>query len=417
MNKKNVLMIAILLLLTIIVVLLVFKNFKDNNNEQTYHYDGALDFDFKMIQEVNKGYKDNYLISPLSIAYALNMVNEGSNGQTKEQINNLLGNYKINTIKNIKNKINIANGLFINNNRKDIINDDFVNTIKTKYEADTIYDEFTSPKVINDWVSEKTYNMIPELMDDLDSELLMIIANTIAIDVEWRNTFLCKNTKEEKFYKNDETINTPMMYTNEDVEYIENKNAKGIIKKYRTYFPNDDETINDINDGVSLEYIAILPNDDLDSYINNFNRNELNDLLESKNNYSNYDVNLKLPKYTYDFDYDKFKKDLMNLGMVDAFTPYKADLSNIADNLYISEAIHKTHIELSENGTKAAAVTAFAIKANSAFEQKKEIDITFNKPFIYIIKETNNDNIWFFGKVTTPMKWEDNSSCETNYEG
>ena len=75
--------------------------------------------------------------------------------------------------------------------------------------------------------------------------------------------------------------------------------------------------------------------------------------------------------------------------------------------------IHKSHIELSEDGTKAAAVTIIMLK-DSAFhmtEEKKEYEVKFDKPFIYIIKEKHSNNIWFFGTVREPMKAEDNKAC------
>ena len=70
---------------------------------------------------------------------------------------------------------------------------------------------------------------------------------------------------------------------------------------------------------------------------------------------------------------------------------------------------------MNENGTKAAAVTIFILDKNAAYiEPKDKIEVKFDKPFIYIIKEKNSDNIWFFGTVYTPSKWEENVNiCET----
>ena len=93
------------------------------------------------------------------------------------------------------------------------------------------------------------------------------------------------------------------------------------------------------------------------------------------------------------------------MGITDAFDENIADFHNIINdntnyNLYVSEAIHKSVIELNENGTKAAAITYFGMSKNSMMPKEKEvINIKFNKPFLYIIKDKNNDNIWFFGTV------------------
>ena len=78
-------------------------------------------------------------------------------------------------------------------------------------------------------------------------------------------------------------------------------------------------------------------------------------------------------------------------------------------HLFVDEAIHKTHVEVSEKGTKAAAVTAFTTKEfSAAIEDKEVINISFDKPFLYVIKDKRYKNIWFFGVVYEPMKWEDN---------
>ena len=97
----------------------------------------------------------------------------------------------------------------------------------------------------------------------------------------------------------------------------------------------------------------------------------------------------------------------------------KANFNYLAPDIYVSDAIHKSHIELSESGTKAAAVTIFTFDKNAIIEKTKEtINISFNKPFLYLIKEKNNNNIWFAGIVYEPMKFEDNT-CDDgvgNYE-
>ena len=85
--------------------------------------------------------------------------------------------------------------------------------------------------------------------------------------------------------------------------------------------------------------------------------------------------------------------------------------SNNIDRLYVSEAIHMTHISLNEKGTKAAAVTYFGVDKATALEDKKEkIDITFNNPFMYMIRDSKTKEILFFGVVENPNEWK-GSTC------
>ena len=375
-----------------------------NNTKEKFDF---YDFDFKIIKNVSDDYPNkNVLVSPLSIGYALSMLNEGAQENTKTQISSLLGNYKIEDTNNVENHISIANGLFIKDVYKDTIKDEFTNVVKNKYSADVIYDEFKSPDVINNWISNKTYNMIDKVIEDISSDFVLAIANTIAIDVEWANKFECERTKEEDFtLSTGEKMKTAMMHSSDDVLYIKTNKAQGIIKSYKTY------------DGNELQYIAILPNGNINQYLYEFNEDELSDLLNSAILPSKeVTINYSLPKYTYDFDFDNFQNALQSLGMTDAFDSQKANFDNITNDIYVSKAIHKAHIELSENGTKAAAVTVFMMDKNSAEPiQKRVINVVFDKPFVYLIKDKSSNNIWFFGTVNEPLKFEDHK-CETKDE-
>ena len=410
---------AIILIAVLVCVMSLFALSKIKHNPSIIEKPSPItnnqtsSFDFKMIKEVQKTHKENYMISPLSIATALKMVSEGANGNTKTQIDNLLKDYTINNNLNVKDRISIANLIFIRDTYKNDIKEEFKNKIKTNYDSEVMYDEFKTPKPVNDWISKKTYNMINNVIDDLSSDFVLGLANAIAIDVEWENKFECNKTTKEEFTKDDNTtVDVAMMHSTNDITYIENNNAKGIIKDYAVYDKETGKIVDERNENtVELEYIAILPNTNIDDYINKLDNNELNNLLSNKKEASkNLDINLSLPKYTYDFDYKDFQDGLINLGITDAFNSSNANFSNISDiKIFISKAIHKSHIELSENGTKAAAVTVFIFEKNAMVENKKEvIDIKFNKPFIYIIKEKNSNNIWFFGTVYEPLKWEEN---------
>ena len=429
MNNKKKMIIVILVLIILIGALLVFKKvFNNNNNPEN---PGPIvtnpndRFDYKVIKETNNLIKNqNYLVSPLSMGYALSLLNEGADGNTKTEIENVLNNYAFPSIINVKDRIGIANLLFVRDIYKDDISTDYISTLQNNYSSDLIIDKFITPDKANEWIKEKTFNMIKNPIKNLSSNFVLGLANAIAIDLEWKNKFECTKTSSEDFTKVDGTkIKTAMMHSENDVYYISNDNAKGIIKDYAMYDITTGQRVYEENSNtISLEYIAIMPNKDINKYLKTFDEKELINLLESKKRSAlNADIKYSLPKYTYDFSYKDFSKMLTNLGMKDAFNPEKANFKKMVKKeslleLYVSKAIHKTHIELSENGTKAAAVTIFLMDKNAdMFEQKEVIKIDFNKPFIYIIKEKASENIWFFGTVYEPMKWEENTNnCNYN---
>ena len=190
---------------------------------------------------------------------------------------------------------------------------------------------------------------------------------------------------------------------------IKNGNAIGIIKDYAIYDKDGKYGYGKPSDEViELQYIAIMA-DNIKSYVSNFSKEELENFKEQDP--KGADLILNIPKYKYETTYNGFKDDLISLGLKHLETDNLDKLFNNMD-LTLSSAIHKTNIDLSENGTKAAAVTAFMYELSAMPEEKEEIVITFDKPFMYIIKEKNSDNIWFVGVVYNPTNYKDHT-CET----
>ena len=415
MKNYITLIVTSVLVLLLIAISLYRKNVHEEDSNNKIAIDSNLDFDYKIIKSAhNNSNNKNYMISPLSIAYALSILEEGATDNTKDEIDKVLNNYSLPNVVNIKDKISLANALFIKNEFP--IKEEFINKVKEQYNSEVLYDEFNTPDVINNWVNEKTYKMIPKAVDSLNTLFKLGIVNALAIDVEWRVQFECTDTKKETFtLSNKSKMNTAMMHTSKNISYFKIKGAKGIVKDYAKYNPTTGNK--DYDEGTQLEYIAILP-DNINDFMQNLNSETLNEIKNNlKESSEELEINLSLPKYTFDYTYGSFMKDLNALGIKDAFSEENAKFKNISDiDLYVNDAIHKSHIELSENGTKAAAVTVFSM-ATAGLPMKKPdiINIKFDKPFIFIIKDKNTNNIWFFGTVYEPMKYEDHK-CETKDE-
>lgn len=420
MKKKTIILIlAIALFLIAILGVSVMKNKSNNNNSNTITK--TDDFNINLIRIVNAGKKDNYLISPYSIEIALNLLKEGADGATLKEIEEVIGNRSIPNV-TVKDHINVANVAFIKNKYKNDIETNYYETIKAKYNSEILYDEFTTPKVINDWVNEKTDGMIEKILDQLDPNFCLGLANALAIDVEWASQFECTNTTSQKFTKQDgQKINVEMMHQTlryDNYKYLENDNATGIIMPYQKYFntaTTDFKSEEDYEKTDNLEFIGILPKNDINDYINNLNPKELDNLEKSaKQVDDDFEINLALPRFKYDYSLDNFEQVLKDMGIKLIFDAERADFSRIikTTHIYVDEAIHKTHIDLNEKGTKAAAVTYFGFKANGMLAPKKSVDITFDKSFIYIIRDKNTKELLFFGVVYEPNKWE-GSTCKS----
>ena len=404
MKKNTIICIGIaLILIGISVSYYAMHNKKKTTDHPTFTEKDS--FSIKLLKETNIDNKKNYLISPYSIEIALKMVESGANGNTYDEIHKVIGDRTINYLEN--EDIKIANALFIKEKYKQYIKKDFSNNLVNNYSSEILYDKFDTPKVINDWVNEKTNKMIPKLLNRMNSDFVLGLANALAIDVKWQNEFEATDTYKEEFKNNKKTTEVDMMhntYKTEDYKYFKTDNAQGIILPYVE------------KDGIQLEFVGILPNIDLYNYINKFDETELyyinNNITKANDDLW---IKLSLPKFEYDYNLENFKEVLYNLGIKEAFNDEAADFTKMMTkedmlksgviNLYVGEAVHKTKIELSETGTKAAAVTYFGMFKESAMpieEEPKIIEIKFDKPFMYMIREKNTNEVLFIGTVYEP---------------
>ncbi len=396
MKKKTIIIVIAIMAISIsILTLLFFKVIYSNLEEPNLSNSSSnSSFDYELIKEVNKNKSTNYLISPYSIKTVLSIIKDGSDTTSLKELNDVMGNFTRGNL-NSKDIMSDANLLLIENNFKDLISNDYVKKIERNYDAEIKYSNIT-PEVVNKWVDNKTNHMIPKLVDNIDPTTVAAIVNAISLKATWETEFDCKNTRISKFNTIDGTeVNTIMMMSN-DAKYIANDTAKGIIKSYETYRNSDHKK-------VSLEYIAIMPNDSIDSYIENFNNEEFRELLNTQDEYKDEEVSLKLPRYSYEYEEKELINILTNMGIKSIFNEETADLSKMTSNnserLYVGSMNHKAYIEVNEKGTSAAAATIATIDSNSI---SIPIDIEFDRPFIYIIKQSNSDDILFFGVVYTP---------------
>lgn len=379
-------------------------------------------FNESFVRNVNSvAGNNNYLVSPYSVELALSMLATGASGSSLDEINNVVGNRNITSF-NIQNRIGVANALFIKDLYKNYVIKDFASNLSNNYNTEILYDKFETPDVINKWCKEKTWDMIDSVVDRLDPNFVLGIANAVAVDVEWDSEFDCNSTTSQEFVKDDNsTLNVEMMHKtyNSNASYFSNDFSSGVIIPYKKY----DNSGNVVDTGNNLEFVGILPSNSISEFINSINEDGLKNfasnatLVGSENN-----LEVSLPRFKYDYDVSDLKTVLQSMGINSIFNETNADFSNIIsktdmsslgiNNLYVDTAVHKTHIDLNEKGTKAAAVTSFGLNTNAA-EQTETVKIEFNKPFIYMIRDSASKEILFFGTVYNPNEWK-GSTCSND---
>jgi len=371
---------------------------------------GDSDFDFTFLKMENN--KKNMLYSPLSIEYALKMLEEGAAGNTLAEINKVAGNIQLPKYSNIDKVLSLANGLFIRNTYFEFVKQEYINALKEKYDAEIKQDEFKDAKNTNQWIEDKTLGIIKNMLSDemvQNPDLEMLIINALAIDMEWIYRFGDDDTWGQKFYLDDgkEMIATTMTKHEISVKEI-------------AYYKNDDITVLTMDlknyNGTQFEFMAIMPKENLSGYVEKVSKEQIDEIDKNLKLSSDEEdgVNIKIPKFKFSYDL-KLKEDLMKLGIKDAFDGNRANFSNMAKReLYVSEALHKADIEFTEKGVKAAAVTVFAMLDGAAMPREVHpVDIIIDRPFMFIIRDKNAKNIWFTGTVYEPNSWEnDRSSYE-----
>ena len=347
---------------------------------------------------------------------------KGANGDTLEEINSVLSSRNITNF-SVKDRIGVANALFIKDSLKGYINSDFSDYAINTYGAEIIYDEFTTPDQINAWCKEKTWDMIDKVIDEITPEFVLGIANAVAIDVNWFAEFNCHETESAEFSKDDGTvINVEMMHEEykNTVKYFEDDNSTGVVVPYMTY--DADGNIN--NDGTKLEFVGILPNDSVSEYITNLNSDVLEGIDNAEEASGSQKISVFLPRFKYDYDLSEFISVLKTMGIQSAFDKESADFTNIIsrndmntlgfDNIYVSKAVHKTHIDLNEKGTKAAAITYIQVDYENALmdDSNEVIELKFDRPFVYMIRDSQSKEILFFGAVYSPNEWSGSTCTE-----
>lgn len=390
MKRKEMLFIIGALLICSIFLLTgyIVHNKKESGTKPNISLNKNNKFDYKFIKEIDSN--DNSLVSPLSMAYLLSMIQSGAKGSTLNELNIVLDNYDLQPMENIDSKISMANSMWINNKYKNDIDNTFATALKINYHSEVLYDEFINADNINKWVSEKTYNMINELFpsDSVNSaDTIMALVNAIGINFKWDEEFDCNKTLMGNFL--DKNV------------YMMNSNEKYIASDYYTGFIKDYEKL---SDNSQYEFIGLLPKKDIQDVINNISNDVIkNSITESK-------AHIQIPRFKYEYNVNNVKGILESLGIKDMFNKEKANFGGIAEDIFVSSIVQKTYIDFMESGTKAAASSGGAFDITSAAEEK---EVIFNKPFVYLIRKKGSNNIYFIGTVNSPIEYDETKDvCE-----
>ncbi len=342
----------------------------------------------------------NTLISPLSVAMALAMVAEGAEGNTAKEFSDLFGGMSADELsayfKKYMDSLNsysdpdLANSVWIREADYFTVKESFTDTVRRFYGADAFTRPFNNDTVneINSWIKENTDGMIEKVIEELDPACVMVLVNTVLFEAEWSEKYDENQVRDGEFTTRDGTKKKVTMMSSSEYSYLENGAATGFMKPYK---------------GRKYAFAALLPKDGttIDELIDSLDGEMLRETLSGV---SNEKVITKMPQFEYDFGIE-MGEILQKMGLRDAFDRHAADFTGMSDNadeimLHIGRVLHKTRIELTPVGTKAGAATVVEMWATSALETKPPKEVYLDRPFVYMIVDTETNLPVFIGAVT-----------------
>ncbi|HEU4746924.1 MAG TPA: serpin family protein [Gemmatimonadaceae bacterium] len=355
------------------------------------------DFAFDLFRVGNTDqHKANVFISPLSASMALGMTSNGANGATYEEMRaglrlgaatrpEINEAYKslITLLRGLDpgTDFRIANSIWYE--RSFPFHAAFLDESKLYYDARVEALDFKSSSAVstvNSWVSEQTNTRIPAILDVIREDERMFLINAIYFKGTWQKQFDKAQTVDAPFHAADgTTAMVPMMAREKGVDYVSTPEYSAVDLPYGNS---------------AFTMTVVMPhNTDIDIFAESFDQTKWAALVGSLQPNS---IQVYLPRFRMEWK-RKLNDDLMQLGMRLPFSPGSADFTRMSPaglDLFITQVLQKTYVDVDEAGTEAAAATVVGIGVVSMPPSFRA-----DRPFLVVIRERFSGTILFLGKV------------------
>ncbi len=346
-------------------------------------------------------FKDNYskgkttLVSPLSVLTALALVQNGAEGETLAQLERALGGLDRDALNKYMraycdflsagDELKIANSVWTDSSVE--AKQAFLQKAVDSYSAQIFSAPLLSKKTvssINSWVKKSTDGMIPKIIENADRDAVMMLINAVAFEAKWETPYTNDDIEKLEFNSySGKSKKTEFMCSTESV-YLSDSDAVGFMKPYKNG---------------RFAFAALLPDEDvnIDDYIASLSGEKLMKIFSSAK--KNEEVDVKMPKFKAEYS-TQLIDTLKKMGIEDAFDRKSADFSSLIDKndgAYIGTVMHKTFIEVDQEGTRAAAAMLVGI---SKMSMPAINPVCLNRPFVYMIVDTETNLPLFIGVQT-----------------
>lgn len=355
----------------------------------------ATDFAVELLQSTDSG--GNILLSPVSVLSALAMTANGASGETKSQMEAVLGlpTEELNTYlqayadslpANKHARCSLANSVWFRDDADHLtVEQAFLDVCADYYGADLFQAPFddSTLKDLNAWVSDRTDGMIPAILDRIPDSAMVYLVNALAFDGQWASVYRENQIHEGSFTTEDGTEQSAQMMYSQEFAYLEDDMATGFLKYY---------------EGGTYAFAALLPNEGvtLEDYIASLTGEGLRSTLTSAQPEA---VETAIPQFTAQYS-TELSGILAELGMADAFDASAADFSAMGSSpdgpLYISRVLHKTFLALDAQGTRAGAATVVEVDTGASAPGRT---VYLDRPFLYLLVDCEANLPLFIGAV------------------
>jgi len=349
--------------------------------------------------------QDNVFISPLSIALALQMTAHGAAGPTWDAMAGAMalsgfsraeaaaGNLRLRdelVSADKKVRLDIANSLWL---RKGVmLRKQFADDCGKYYQASVTTLDFARPSAvttINDWVAKNTNGRIKEIVSELTPEEILVLVNAIYFKGSWTTEFDSKLTSPREFHLVSGPAQRRMMSREDRFRYKADDAMQAVALPYGdgrlnmyVFLPREKDGLGKLIDATKPDNFAAL----------------FDGFGEKKGT-------VVLPRFKIEFE-QNLVKTLQALGMGIAFTP-GADFSKMVvppATAAISDVLHKTFVEVNEEGTEAAAVTGVKMMATAMPREDERFSFVCDHPFLCAIRDDVTGSVLFLGAIFDPKQ-------------
>lgn len=345
-----------------------------------------------LLTDMTDGTK-NAAVSPLSLQMALSLAREGAAGETRAELDALLAGDAIDTETLLDNAryaddyarggmsvpgLRAANAGFVDPEVE--LLPDYVSRVDAEW-----FPLDTDPANINAWASKHTDGLIDRILTaPLSPDTVLCLVNALAMEARWECAFDEDDTYRGIFHAPDGDVETDLMYQEHAFAYGERDGAQLVRLPYQ---------------GTSLAMYVILPEE-------GGVQPALQALAQEGMAYFDGmeigpDVRLTLPKFSLTYG-DSLLDGLRARGMT-LSTSLDADFSAMCADvpLYIGDVRQNVRVDVDEEGTRAAAVTAILMLpgASMPLEEPEFVEMTVDRPFLFVIADEESGAIAFAGVV------------------